>query len=111
MVLTRQQKADVIVHIFQKICGLEPDSDLQKAVIHERIKDVESLLSLSVLEIQDLTFKDGTTTNKVRKGDHGIVYALIAFSLKRDADENSINDTWTNTSKEEFDKYRVSPVK
>jgi hypothetical protein len=108
MVSTRKAKADVLDHIFQQICDLEEDSELSKACKHDGIKDVEALLSLNVLEIQDLTYKDGTATHKIRKGSQGLVFALIAFSLKRDTEGDSVNQEWTNASQGEFDKFRVS---
>ena len=109
MVATRRKaKQDVLDHIFKDILGLEDDHELSKACKHDGITDVESLLTLGVLEIHDLTYKDGNTTHKIRKGHCGLVYAMIALSLKRDQDGNSINQEWVNVDQEEFDKFRIS---
>jgi hypothetical protein len=110
MVSTRQAKKDTMIRVFKDILDLEDDNKLIKACDHDGIASLDALLILSPLEIEDLTYNEGTNIGlKIDKGLRGAVFALQALSLKRDGDADPILNDWNNITMQEYDQFRVSP--
>jgi hypothetical protein len=105
---TRQQKKAILARVFKDILDLEDDSNLHKACAFEDIVSMDALLTLTPLEIEDLTFLIGTTKTIISKGHQRLVSALQALAHKRDMVGDRIYNDWKNVDQEEFDRYKAS---
>ena len=74
--------------VFKDVFHLEDDSDLHKACKHDKVVSLDTLISFSAAEIDDLTFKEGTKEVKLAKGLKGHVFAFQALVMKRSSESN-----------------------
>ena len=109
MVTTRQAQQATLLRVLHDILGLEDDSPLHKACVHDGMTSMEDLLALSPIEIEDLTYLEGSTKTLITKGHRGLVFALQALSHQRDRDNNRIPSDWSNVDMLEFDTFRSGP--
>jgi hypothetical protein len=95
--------------VFKDVFDLEDDSDLHKACRHDKVVSLDSLISFSPAEIDDLTFKEGTKEVKLAKGFKGFIFVFQALVIKRASESNKFENDWSDANKLEYDEYRVSP--
>ena len=100
-----QQLLDVLHRVFKDILRLKDDSNLHKACNHDDVFSMPSLLTLTVLEVIDLTYLEGNKKLKISKGLAGNVFALQALFLKRLGEGNRIHNDWLNVTLQEFDDF------
>ena len=109
--LTRQQAKAAYKHVLEVVFQLNNNDPLYKALDTRGYDDIQQLLTMSVKDIDGLTYLNSTDTN-VPVPSFGKVWICIlkAYHLHRDEQHNPIGDEWLMITTEEFDAFRVGPV-
>ena len=96
MVLTKLQRKEVIKHVLEENFLQEPDSELHKTLIYNKITSPIDLITQTDDWIDKLQFyedpKDKKTLSQIPKGDAGLLKSFKAFIMWHAATGNPIED-------------------
>src|SRR6476659_3230123 len=109
MVLTKQQKVQALTYMLETVLGLDPDSEVHKAITLNQILSPCDLCGLDKSDIEQLEYPTATAgvTNKLPKGMIGLLKCFKDYVAHKAAIGQPIKDPdWVTISQEEYDDYR-----
>ena len=109
MVLSRLQKGVIMTYILETLFDQDPDSDLHKAMAHNKATDPLDLTSPPVSELDGWMYKDDTGTHPLARGNIGLLKIFKAYSTHMTAIGTPLGDAnWLNITVDQFNAFRTS---
>jgi hypothetical protein len=106
---TRAASKAAFVHVTDVI---HEDSNITAAFKKGGIEDIPSILKLTDVTADHLTFldpdHDPTITVRLRKGETGLIKTFIHFVHYREEISDPIGDKWLSITQEESDQFHVN---
>ena len=113
MVLTKQQKCQALKYTLETVLGLDPDSEVHKAMKLNQILSPRDLCGLDKNDIDQLEYPDATAgvNTTLSKGMIGLLKCFKDYVAHKAAIGQPIKDSdWVTISQEEYDDYHCTPT-
>src|SRR5687768_13125259 len=113
MVLTKHLKAQAMTYMLDTVLGLEPDSEVHKAMTLNQILSPRNLRGLDKSDNEQLEYPTATAgvNDKLSKGMIGLQKCFKEYVAHKAAIGQPIKDPdWVTISQEEYDDYRCAPA-
>jgi len=112
MVLSRTQARAAFDHVMDNVLDRGDDSSLKQALTTAGFRDIYQLLELQPADVEHLVYReeDGEDDLPIRRGDKGLLFTFLEFVSARGTRGTPIDD-WLALTIEEFDAFRIEPVR
>jgi hypothetical protein len=111
MPLTRAQDAAALKYIVETVLNQSVDEPIMKSLTNDGFDYVSDLSSLRDVDILNMKYSaDDGTLLALSFALRGRLTAFCALMRYRGIQSLPIGDNWTSITREEFEKFRISPV-